>query len=173
MSSLFWLGLVAKMTGTADDCLHDETTSDHERHCSRWALCPQQIYLQKQSPNAASPQIRPGQPSTTGALAATALRAEGRTVDDEVLAHISPVHSENVGFFGVIAVDVEGDLTEPTATASDHWWNPRQDDPADRMNPTRCLRRGGPLKAAPSRRAGESGSCATLSATLSTQEGTG
>ena len=45
--------------------------------------------------------------------------AEGRTVDDEVLAHISPVHSENVGFFGVIAVDVEGDLTEPTATASD------------------------------------------------------
>ena len=65
-SGLFWLGLVAKLTGTADDRLHDEITSDHERHCSHWALCPQQIHLQKQSPNAASPQIRPGRPSTTG-----------------------------------------------------------------------------------------------------------
>ncbi len=41
-------------------------------------------------------------------LAVAALRSEGRTVDDEVLAHISPVHSENVNFFGVI--DIEGEL---------------------------------------------------------------
>jgi hypothetical protein len=42
-------------------------------------------------------------------LVVSALRAEGRTVDEEVPAHISPVHSENVDFFGVIGVigDVE------------------------------------------------------------------
>jgi hypothetical protein len=40
--------------------------------------------------------------------AVAALRAEGRTGDDEVLAHISPVHSENVNFFGVIDVDGDG-----------------------------------------------------------------
>lgn len=45
-------------------------------------------------------------------LAVAALRAEGRTVDDEVLAHISPVHSENVNLFGVIDVDVEGELAK-------------------------------------------------------------
>jgi hypothetical protein len=45
-------------------------------------------------------------------LAVAALRAEGRTVDDEILAHISPVHSENVNFFGVIDVDVEGELAK-------------------------------------------------------------
>lgn len=45
-------------------------------------------------------------------LAVTALRTEGRTVDDEVLAHISPVHSENVNFFGVTDVDVEGELAK-------------------------------------------------------------
>lgn len=40
-------------------------------------------------------------------LAVAAMRREGRTVDDEVLAHISPVHSENVNFFSVIDVEVE------------------------------------------------------------------
>jgi len=40
------------------------------------------------------------------------MRREGRIVDDEVLAHISPVHSENVNFFGVIDVDVEGELAK-------------------------------------------------------------
>lgn len=33
-------------------------------------------------------------------------------MDDDVLAHISPVHSENVNFFGVIDVDVEGELAK-------------------------------------------------------------
>lgn len=36
-------------------------------------------------------------------LTVVAPRAERRTVDDEVLAHICPVHSENVNFFGVVA----------------------------------------------------------------------
>jgi hypothetical protein len=34
------------------------------------------------------------------------LRAQGRAIPDELLIHISPVHSENVNFFGVITVDV-------------------------------------------------------------------
>jgi len=45
-------------------------------------------------------------------LAVQQLRAEGRDVPDEVLAHISPAHSENVNFFGVITVDVEAELAK-------------------------------------------------------------
>jgi TnpA family transposase len=45
-------------------------------------------------------------------LAGAAMRAEGRHVDDEALAHISPAHSENVNFFGIIDVDVEGELAK-------------------------------------------------------------
>lgn len=45
-------------------------------------------------------------------LAVAAMRAEGRYVVDEALAHISPAHSENVNFFGVIDVDVEGELAK-------------------------------------------------------------
>ncbi len=45
-------------------------------------------------------------------LAVAALRAEGRHVDDEALAHISPAHSENVNFFGTIDVDVESELAK-------------------------------------------------------------
>jgi hypothetical protein len=44
------------------------------------------------------------------------LRAEGRDVPDEVLAHISPVHSENINFFGVITVDVEAKLAKLDST---------------------------------------------------------
>lgn len=33
-------------------------------------------------------------------------------VDDEVLAHISPAHSENINFFGSIDVDIEGELAQ-------------------------------------------------------------
>jgi hypothetical protein len=36
----------------------------------------------------------------------------GRKVDDDVLAHISPAHSENVNFFGEIAVDIERELAQ-------------------------------------------------------------
>jgi hypothetical protein len=39
------------------------------------------------------------------------MRAAGRPIDDEVLAHISPAHSEN-NFFGSIDVDIEGELAQ-------------------------------------------------------------
>ena len=31
---------------------------------------------------------------------------------DEILAHISPAHSKNINFFGVITVDVEAELAK-------------------------------------------------------------
>ena len=37
-------------------------------------------------------------------------------VPDEVLAHISPAHSENVNFFGVISVDIEAELAKLDAS---------------------------------------------------------
>ncbi len=40
------------------------------------------------------------------------MRAAGRRIDDEVLAHISPAHSENINFFGAIEVDIEGELAQ-------------------------------------------------------------
>ena len=45
-------------------------------------------------------------------LAVQELRATGRDVPDELLAHISPAHSENIKFFGVITVDVEAELAK-------------------------------------------------------------
>ena len=45
-------------------------------------------------------------------LAVEQLRAAGRRIDDEVLAHISPAHSENINFFGSIDVDIEGELAQ-------------------------------------------------------------
>jgi hypothetical protein len=40
------------------------------------------------------------------------MRTAGRRIDDEVLAHISPAHSENINFFGSIDVDIEGELAQ-------------------------------------------------------------
>ncbi|CAN5376129.1 hypothetical protein BH20ACT5_BH20ACT5_02270 [soil metagenome] len=40
-------------------------------------------------------------------LAVDSMRATGRRVDNEVLAHISPAHSENINFFGSIDVDID------------------------------------------------------------------
>ena len=40
------------------------------------------------------------------------LRSQGRLVPDEILAHISPGHSDNINFFGVINVDVEAELAK-------------------------------------------------------------
>lgn len=45
-------------------------------------------------------------------LAVESMRAAGRRIDDEVLAHISPAHSENINFFGSIDVDIEGELAQ-------------------------------------------------------------
>ena len=45
-------------------------------------------------------------------MAVGRLRADGRDIPDELLAHISPAHSENVNFFGTISVDVEAELAK-------------------------------------------------------------
>jgi Tn3 transposase DDE domain len=45
-------------------------------------------------------------------IAVQDLRARGRAVPDEILAHISPAHSENINFFGVITVDVEAEFAK-------------------------------------------------------------
>ena len=39
-------------------------------------------------------------------------RRQGRRIDDEVLAHISPAHSENINFFGAIEVDIDAELAQ-------------------------------------------------------------
>jgi hypothetical protein len=51
-------------------------------------------------------------------LAVQDLRAKGRAVPDELLAHISPARSENINFFGVITVDVEAKLPKSCCGAS-------------------------------------------------------
>jgi hypothetical protein len=45
-------------------------------------------------------------------LTVDSMRAAGRRVDDEVLAHISPAHSENINFFGAIEVDIDAELAQ-------------------------------------------------------------
>lgn len=45
-------------------------------------------------------------------LAVGSMRAAGRRIDEEVLAHISPAHSENINFFGSIDFDIEGELAQ-------------------------------------------------------------
>jgi len=47
-------------------------------------------------------------------LAVKQLRADGRSVPGELLAHISPGHSDNINFFGVINVDIEAELAKLT-----------------------------------------------------------
>jgi hypothetical protein len=45
-------------------------------------------------------------------LAVESLRAAGRRIDDEVLAHISPAHNENINFFGSIDAGIETELAQ-------------------------------------------------------------
>ncbi len=40
------------------------------------------------------------------------MRAAGRRVEDDVLAHISPAHSENINFFGAIEVDIDAEIAQ-------------------------------------------------------------
>ncbi|MFC9498733.1 hypothetical protein [Streptomyces sp. NPDC056982] len=40
------------------------------------------------------------------------MRAGGRAVDNELLAHISPAHSENVNYHGTINVEVDTELAK-------------------------------------------------------------
>lgn len=44
------------------------------------------------------------------------MRREGRRVDDEVLAHVSPAHSENINFLGAIEVDIDAEPAQLGAT---------------------------------------------------------
>jgi TnpA family transposase len=46
------------------------------------------------------------------ALAVAEQRAGGDQVDDEVLAHVSPAHNENVGFYGTFSFEVERELAQ-------------------------------------------------------------
>ena len=45
-------------------------------------------------------------------LAVESMRRGWRRIDDEVLAHVSPAHSENINFFGAIEVDIEGEFAQ-------------------------------------------------------------
>jgi hypothetical protein len=40
------------------------------------------------------------------------MRREGRRIDNDVLAHIFPAHSENINFFGAIEVDIDAELAQ-------------------------------------------------------------
>ena len=45
-------------------------------------------------------------------LAVQQFRDQGRHIDDEILAHISPAQSENIGLFGTITVDIDAELAQ-------------------------------------------------------------
>jgi len=45
-------------------------------------------------------------------LAVRQFRDQGRHIDDEILAHISPAQSENIGLFGTITVDIDAELAQ-------------------------------------------------------------
>ncbi|WP_296370991.1 Tn3 family transposase [Pseudonocardia sp.] len=45
-------------------------------------------------------------------LAVAEQRGRGRRVDDVLLAHLSPAHSENIGLFGTITVDIDAELAQ-------------------------------------------------------------
>jgi hypothetical protein len=45
-------------------------------------------------------------------LSAKNSRRPGRCIDDEVLEHISPAHSENINFFGAIEVEIDAELAQ-------------------------------------------------------------
>ncbi len=45
-------------------------------------------------------------------LAIAALRRGGRAVDGEVVAHLWPSHHENVHFYGIHTVDIDGELAK-------------------------------------------------------------
>nr|WP_245713457.1 transposase [Nocardia rhamnosiphila] len=43
-------------------------------------------------------------------IAVEQLRRSGHCIDDEVLAHISRAHTENINFFGTTEVDIDAEL---------------------------------------------------------------
>lgn len=40
------------------------------------------------------------------------LRAGGRHVEEEVMAHVSPAHTENIGFYGTFSFEVDAELAQ-------------------------------------------------------------
>ena len=54
-------------------------------------------------------------------LALESMRRGGRDVEVQVLAHISPAHSENINFFGAIEVDIGGELAQLARPATGHY----------------------------------------------------
>lgn len=40
------------------------------------------------------------------------IRRQGRRIDADVLAHLSPAHSENINCFGAIEVDIDAELAQ-------------------------------------------------------------
>jgi hypothetical protein len=53
-------------------------------------------------------------------LAVDQMRRQGRRIDADVLAHISPAHSENINFFGAIEVDIDAELAALGPTGTGH-----------------------------------------------------
>lgn len=45
-------------------------------------------------------------------LAMEQMRSEGRRIDDEVLSHVPPAHSENINFLDAIEVNIDGELAQ-------------------------------------------------------------
>jgi hypothetical protein len=58
------------------------------------------------------------QPATSQRRTLDQLRGQGRRIDEDLLAHISPAHSQNIGLFGTITVDIEAERAQlaPPAT---------------------------------------------------------
>jgi hypothetical protein len=71
-------------------------------------------------------------------LAVESMRAAGRRVDDEVLAHISPAHSENINFFGAIDLDIDGELAQLDSAG----YRPRAGPTPDHIEPRWMAGRG-------------------------------
>ncbi|WUD66539.1 transposase [Nocardia sp. NBC_00508] len=72
-------------------------------------------------------------------LAVEQMRRAGRRIDDDVLAHISPAHSENINFFGAIEVDIDAELG-PTGIGRSGSATPSSDlDPVLRLPLTYVL----------------------------------
>ncbi len=77
-------------------------------------------------------------------LAVDSMRGAGRHIEDEVLAHISPAHSENINFFGSIDVDGRRGTGQRSALpggATRLPWAPARPQRGTRLQPPMPCRR--------------------------------
>ena len=60
------------------------------------------------------------QPTASQRRTLDQLRGQGRRIDEDLLAHISPAHNQNIGLFSTITVDIEAERAQlaPPATAT-------------------------------------------------------